>query len=60
MKKTGESRLIKRKTAIVFLVIIVILVWIIGEMVVSYHWIKVEKYPVTVKDSPGMDMVTDS
>ena len=30
MKKTGESRLIKRKTAIVFLVIIVILIWIIG------------------------------
>lgn len=60
MKKTGESRLIKRKAAIVFLVIIVILVWIIGEMVVSYHWIKVEKYSVTVKDSPGMDLVTDS
>lgn len=60
MKKTGESRLIKRKTAIVFLVIIVILVWIIGEMVVSYHWIKVEKYPVTVKNLPGMDLITDS
>lgn len=60
MKKTGESRLIKCKAAIVFLVIIVILVWIIGEMVVSYHWIKVEKYPVTVKNLPGMDLVTDS
>ena len=60
MKKTGESRLIKRKVAIVFLVIIVILVWIIGEMVVSYHWIKVEKYSVTVKNLPGMDLITDS
>ena len=52
MKKT-ESRSGKNKLVAAVLVILLILVGIIGETVISYHWIKVNSYPVTVKDTTG-------
>ena len=59
MKKT-ESRSGKNKSVAAMLVILLILVGIIGETVISYHWIKVNSYPVTVKDTTGTDVITDA
>ena len=59
MKKT-KSRSGKNKLVAAVLVILLILVGIIGETVISYHWIKVNSYPVTVKDTTGTDVITDA
>ena len=46
MKETGESRLTKNKTVILLLIILLILIWFVGEILISYHWMKVNRYPV--------------
>ena len=60
MKETGESRLTKNKTVILLLIILLILIWFVGEILISYHWMKVNRYPVTVRNLPYTDTVTDS
>lgn len=60
MKETGESRLTKNKTVILLLIILLILIWFVGEILVSYHWMKVNRYPVTVRNLPYTDTVTDA
>lgn len=37
MKETGESRLTKNKTVILLLIILLILIWFVGEILISYH-----------------------
>lgn len=46
MKETGESGSTKNKTVILLLIILLILLWFVGEILVSYHWMKVNRYPV--------------
>lgn len=60
MKETGESRLTKNKTVILLLIILLILIWFVGEILISYHWMKVNRYPVTVRNLPYTDTVTDA
>lgn len=60
MKETGESRLTKNKTVILLLIILLILIWFVGEILISYHWMKVNRYPVTVRNLPHTDAVTDA
>lgn len=60
MKETGESRLTKNKTVILLLIILLILIWFVGEILISYHWMKVNRYPVTVRNLPRTDAVTDA
>lgn len=60
MKETGESRLTKNKTVILLLIILLILIWFVGEILISYHWMKVNRYPVTVRNLPHTDTVTDA
>ena len=38
----------------------VILIWFVGEILISYHWMKVNRYPVTVRNLPYTDTVTDA
>ena len=59
MKETGESRLTKNKTVILLLIILLILIWFGGEILISYHWMKVNRYPV-VRNLPYTDTVTDA
>ena len=51
MKETGESRSTKNKTVILLLIILLILIWFVGEILISYHWMKVNRYPVTGPES---------
>ena len=37
MKETGESRSTKNKTVILLLIILLTLLWFVGEILVSYH-----------------------
>lgn len=60
MKETGESRLTKNKTVILLLIILLILIWFVGEILIYYHWMKVNRYPVTVRNLPYTDTVTDA
>lgn len=60
MKETGESRSTKNKTVILLLIILLILIWFVGEILISYHWMKVNRYPVTVRNLPYTDTVTDA
>lgn len=60
MKETGESRLTKNKTVILLLIILLILIWFVGEILISYHWMKVNRYLVTVRNLPHTDAVTDA
>ena len=60
MKETGESRLTKNKTVILLLIILLILIWFVGEILVSYHWMKVNRYPVQVRNLRYADTVTDA
>ena len=60
MKETGESGLTKNKTVILLLIILLILIWFVGEILISYHWMKVNRYPVTVRNLPYTDTVTDA
>ena len=46
MKETGESGSTKNKTVILLLIILLTLLWFVGEILVSYHWMKVNLYPV--------------
>lgn len=46
MKETGESGSTKNKTVILLLIILLTLLWFVGEILVSYHWMKVNRYPV--------------
>ena len=50
MKETGESGSTKNKTVVLLLIILLILIWFVGEILISYHWMKVNRYPVTVGD----------
>ena len=60
MKGTGESGSTKNKTVILLLIILLILIWFVGEILISYHWMKVNRYPVTVRNLPYTDTVTDA
>ena len=60
MKETGESGSTKNKTVILLLIILLTLLWFVGEILVSYHWMKVNRYPVTVRNLPYTDTVTDA
>ena len=60
MKETGESGSRKNKTVILLLIILLTLLWFVGEILVSYHWMKVNRYPVTVRNLPYTDTVTDA
>ena len=46
MKETGESGSTKNKTVVLLLIILLILIWFVGEILISYHWMKVNRYPV--------------
>lgn len=50
MKETGESGSTKNKTVVLLLIILLILIWFVGEILISYHWMKVNRYPVTVRN----------
>lgn len=43
MKETGESGSTKNKTVILLLIILLTLLWFVGEILVSYHWMKVTR-----------------
>lgn len=60
MKETGESGSTKNKTVILLLIILLILLWFVGEILVSYHWMKVNRYPVQVRNLRYADTVTDA
>lgn len=60
MKETGESRSTKNKTVILLLIILLTLLWFVGEILVSYHWMKVNRYPVQVRNLRYADTVTDA
>ena len=60
MKETGESGSTKNKTVVLLLIILLILIWFVGEILISYHWMKVNRYPVTVRNLPYTDTVTDA
>lgn len=60
MKETGESGSTKNKTVILLLIILLTLLWFVGEILVSYHWMKVNQYPVQVRNLRYADMVTDA
>ena len=60
MRETGESRLTKNKTVILLLIILLTLLWFVGEILVSYHWMKVNRYPVQVRNLRYTDTVTDA
>lgn len=60
MKETGESGSTKNKTVILLLIILLTLLWFVGEILVSYHWMKVNRYPVQVRNLRYADTVTDA
>ena len=60
MKETGESGSTKNKTVILLLIILLTLLWFVGEILVSYHWMKVNLYPVQVRNLRYADTVTDA
>lgn len=60
MKETGESGSTKNKTVILLLIILLTLLWFVGEILISYYWMKVNRYPVTVRNLPYTDTVTDA
>lgn len=60
MKETGESGSTKNKTVILLLSILLTLLWFVGEILVSYHWMKVNLYPVQVRNLRYADTVTDA
>ena len=60
MKETGESGSTKNKTVILLLIILLTLLWFVGEILVSYHWMKVNRYPVQVQNLRYTDTVTDA
>lgn len=60
MKETGESGSTKNKTVILLLIILLTLLWFVGEILVSYHWMKVNRYPVQVRNLRYTDTVTDA
>lgn len=60
MKETGESGSTKNKTVILLLIILLTLLWFVGEILVSYHWMKVNRYPVQVRNLRYVDTVTDA
>lgn len=60
MKETGESGSTKNKTVILLLIILLTLLWFVGEILISYHWMKVNRYPVQVRNLRYADTVTDA
>ena len=60
MKETGESRLTKNKTVILLLIILLPLLWFVGEILVSYLWMKVNRYQVQVRNLLYADTDTDA
>ena len=60
MKETGESGSTKNKTVILLLIILLTLLWFVGEILVSCHWMKVNRYPVQVRNLRYADTVTDA
>lgn len=60
MKGTGESGTTGKKAIILSLIMLLILVSLAWEILISYHWIKVNRYPVTLKNPAKVDTVTDA